>query len=405
MMQGAEARGDLLGRWCGWVVVGGLGLVPLMGWLGPMGFAALVGLVGLLGLPALRISDEDRPIAVALLAGLVWAAMSAAWSPYHPAKPGNNTALKIAFELPLFWSAYCAARRADPRLKQVALSVLAWGAALFGVLLLVEFATDAMVYETLHLKYYGPIRHDISEVKVAHSTFVMALVTPVAIAAAARTRGGLWLGVPMVLGTVAASLRFKAEAPTLALLLAGIVTLVVWRWPKVGPRILGAASVTYWLTAPLVILGVRAAGVYETIQRKVELSWSMRMDYWRHAVDWTADHPIRGWGLDASRVFGPGIVLHPHDSALQVWLELGAVGVILAAAVFWLASDRLRRERPDAVAAAVAGTLSVYLLFGALNFGVWQDWWLGLAGLAAMAAALLEAPAPSESTMRTGETA
>lgn len=395
MMQAAEARGDLLGRWCGWVTVGALALVPLLGWLGPLGFAALVGLAGLLGLPALRISDEDRPIAVTLLVGLVWAAMSAAWSPYHPSKPGNNTALKMAFELPLFWSAYCAAKRADPRLKEVALSVLAWGSALFGMLLLVEFATDAMVFETLHLKYYGPIRHDISEVKVAHSTFVMVLIAPVAIAAAARTRGGVWLGLPMVVGAVAAGLRFKAEAPTLALVLAAVVAFAVWRWPRGGPRTLGAVSVIYWLCAPLVILGVRAAGLYEPIQRKVELSWSMRMDFWRHAVDWIADHPIRGWGLDASRMFGPGIILHPHDDALQVWLELGVVGAVIAAAAAWLATDRLRRERPDPDAAAVAGSLAVYLLFGALNFGAWQDWWMGLAGLLGMAAALLAAPATS----------
>ncbi len=39
-----------------------------------------------------------------------------------------------------------------------------------------------------------------------------------------------------------------------------------------------------------------------------------------HAVDWIADKPLQGWGLDASRMFGPGIVLHPHDAALQVWL-------------------------------------------------------------------------------------
>ncbi|MFC3069549.1 O-antigen ligase family protein [Phenylobacterium soli] len=393
--QAVGARGVSLSRWCGWVVVGGLALTPLLGWLGPMGFAVLVGLMGLLCLPALRIADEDRPQAVVLLTALVWAAMSTAWSPYHPSKPGNNTALKLAFELPLFWSAMCAARAADPRLRTLALKVLAWGTALFGVLLLAEVVADARIFETLHLKFYGPIRHDISQTKVAHSAFVLALLTPLAFAAALRARVTPWVVLPMAAGAILAGLRFKGEAPALAIFLAVIVGLASWRWPKGGPRALAAGAVVYWLAAPLVILGVRAAGLYETLQHRVELSWSMRMDYWRHAVDWTLDHPIRGWGLDASRMFSPGIVLHPHDDALQVWLELGGVGAVLAAAFFALTLNRLAREEADAPTAGVVAACTVYLLFGALNFGVWQEWWLALGGLAAVGAALLRGPAPS----------
>lgn len=386
--QAAGARMSL-STWCGWAVVGAFALTPPLGWLGPMGFAVLVGLVGLAGLPALRIRDADRPQAVVLLVALVWAAMSTAWSPYHPAKAGNNTALKLAVELPLFWSAMCAARAADPRLKTQALKVLAWGTALFGVVLLAEVVTDARIFETLHLRFYGPIRHDIAETKVAHSAFVLALITPLAAAAAIRTRTTPWLVLPMAAGAILAGLRFKGEAPALAIVLAALVALSAWRWPRGAPRALAVGAAVYWLTAPLVILGVRAAGLYETIQGRVELSWSMRMDYWRHAVDWTLDHPIRGWGLDASRMFGPGIVLHPHDSALQVWLELGAPGALLAAAFWWLTLTRLARPTRDVGAAGAVAAAAVYLLFGALNFGVWQDWWLALGGLAAVAAALL----------------
>lgn len=385
----ASARPSLLAAGCGWVLVICLALVPLVGWLGPMGFTVLVAIVGLAAAPYLRISEEDRPTAVVLLVGLVWAGMSTAWSPFHATKLGANTAFKLALELPFYWSALCLARRIDPQRRELALKVLAWGGCVLGLLLLMEFATDAMVFETLHVRFYGPIRHDISQVKVAHSTFVLALIAPLAIAAAWRAGLNPWIAAPAVLGAVLPALRFKAEAPALAIVLAGIVALVVWRWPRGGPRAFAVATVVYWLSAPFVIWGVRAAGVYETIQSKVELSWSMRMDYWRHAMDWTRDHPIRGWGLDASRVFGPGIVLHPHDNALQFWLELGLVGVLLAAAFWWVVLNRLRRDGPDPAAAAVAGSAAVYLLFGALNFGAWQDWWLSLGALLAVAAALL----------------
>jgi O-antigen ligase len=394
----ASARSTTLATWLGWVVAGVLAFVPLVGWLGPLGFTVLMALIGVLGLPSLSLPDEDRPVAVVLLIGLIWAAMSSAWSPFHPSKLGNNTAFKLSLQLPLMWAAVCAARRAEPRLRELALKVLAFGGAVFGLLLLMEFATDAKVYETIHVAYYEPIRHDLAQVNVAHSAFVLALIAPLAAGAAWRARLSPWIAAPAALGAVLAALRFKAEAPALAILLAAIVAYAVWRWPRGGPRTLAAGAVIYSLGAPFVIWGLRAAGLYEQIQARVELSWSMRMDYWRHAADWTRDHPLRGWGLDASRVFGPGIVLHPHDDALQLWLELGAIGAVLAAAFWWIAINRLQRERSDPAAAAVAASVAIYLLFGALNFGVWQDWWLSLGGLVAMAAALLLPGAKHEST-------
>lgn len=398
MSQAAALSRPVLSKWCGWVVIGGLALVPVVGWLGPLAFAVLVALMGLLCLPAIRIDEEDRPAAVLLLLALIWAAISSTWSPSHPSKPANSVALKLALMLPLYWSAMCGAKRADPRLKTLALSVLAWGSALLGLLILAEFATDAMIFEKLHVSFYGPIRHDISEVRVAHSTFTMMLIAPLAIAAAIRTRATPWLGVPMIVGGVAAAIRFKAEAPVVAVVLAALVALIVWRWPRGGPKALAGAAVVYWLGAPLVILGVRASGAYERLERFVELSWSMRMGFWSHALDWIGDHPVRGWGLDASRVFGPGIVLHPHDSALQIWLELGAPGALIAAAFSWVTLRRLSRPTPDLAATAVAAAASVYLLFGALNFGVWQEWWLALVALIAVVAALLQPPASRPST-------
>jgi O-antigen ligase len=387
-----------LGTWCGWVVIGGLALTPLLGWLGPMGFAVLLGVMGLLSLPAVTVTDEDRPAAVLLLLVLIWAAISTVWSPYHPSKPGNNSALKLAFELPLFWAAMCGARRADPQLKIASLRVLAWGSALFGVVLLAEFATDAMIYEKLHFAFYEPIRHDLAEVNIGHSTFVLALIWPLALAAAIRTRTTPWLAVPMVAGTVAAALRFGSDAPVISVVLVAVVGASVWRWPRSAPKTLAVAAAIYSLAAPLIVWAVRASGDYRAIQDDIPLSWAERMGYWSHALDWIKDHPLRGWGLDASRMFGPGIVLHPHDDALQLWLELGVLGALLAAAFWAWTLRRLVRPAPDVAVAAVAASASVYLLFGALNFGVWQEWWLGLGALVAVVAALLLEPPSAETS-------
>ena len=388
-----------LGTWCGWVVVFGLAVTPIVGWLVPMGFATVLGFLGLLALPAIRVRDEQRPTAVFLLLLLIWAAMSTAWSPYHPSKPGNNTALKLAAQLPLYWAVICAGWRAAPRLKTLGLKVLAWGAALFGVLLFIEFATDVQVYDYLHIHYLGPIRHDISQAHIAHSSFVLAVIWPLALAAAVKTRITPWVAVPAVAGLLAAAVRFGADAPVLAVLLALMVGFAAWCWPRATPRALAGLGVVYLLAAPAVVWAVRASGRYGAIQDAIPLSWSERMGFWSHTVDWIRNHPLRGWGLDASRMFGPGIVLHPHDDALQLWLELGLVGVLLAAGVWWTTVSRLARPERDIGAVAVTASASVYLLFGALNFGVWQEWWLALAALIAVVAALMgPEPEPSRAS-------
>ena len=85
-----------------------------------------------------------------------------------------------------------------------------------------------------------------------------------------------------------------------------------------------------------------------------------RVAIWRFTTERVVERPWLGWGMDASRMW-PGVIpLHPHNAALQVWLELGVVG------------------------AACAAVAIAYLTIGALSFGVWQEWWLGLGVLAAV---------------------
>jgi O-antigen ligase len=119
------------------------------------------------------------------------------------------------------------------------------------------------------------------------------------------------------------------------------------------------------------------------------------VSYWSYAVERIAERPLAGWGLDASRAFSPHIQLHPHNGALQVWLELGLPGAVLLALVWAQNYRRLGREGRRLVAPATAGSAAVYLFFGLVSFGVWQEWWLALGALVAVIAALAEPRDPA----------
>ena len=377
---------DRFGEWCGWVMVGVAGLTPWMAWLGPLGFAALMGLAGLLCLPAVRIPARQAPLAIILLLGLAWACLSTLWTA-HPAQVvDESVALKLALQLPLYVAAWCGARRADPAIAGLALRVLAWGLAAYGCLLLVEAFTGGGVYRTLRALMDDPIRADLGRKNIAQGSFVLALIWPVVAVAGLRGGAPLWLAVPMALGTVVVAQMFLSDAPVLAVGLAIGVGAVVWIWPRSAPKAMGLAAAGIMLVMPLVILAVRMAGA----GTHLPVSWDQRMGYWAFAMGRIADHPWRGWGLDASRAFSPAIQLHPHNGALQIWLELGAVGAVLAALTWAFVFRRLARDERSPMTAATAGSAAVYLFFGLVSFGVWQEWWLALAALVAVIAVLGE---------------
>ena len=375
--------------WCGWVMVGAAVLTPLLAWLAPLGFAPLLVLMGLLCLPAFRITDEDRPVLIVLLGALIWAAAATTWSPFHPKGVGHSVILQLALGLPLFWSAVCGARRADPKLNALALRVLAVGLALFGLELIAEALTGAAVYRWLHERYYEPIRIDLAQTNVGHSAFVIALLWPAVLVGGLKRRWELGLLIPAVAGTVAAAHAFGADAPVLAFPLSAIAMLLVWLWPKAGPRVLAGGAAAASLLMPAFVWAIRATGDYTQIEHRMPASWSARMSYWSSTIDWIAQQPVRGWGLDSSRVMGAGVSLHPHNGALQVWLELGLVGAVAAAAFWGLSLSRLSREEPELEMAGVAGSVVVFLLFSWVNYGLWQQWWLALGAYLPVVAAML----------------
>ena len=70
--------------------------------------------------------------------------------------------------------------------------------------------------------------------------------------------------------------------------------------------------------------------------------------------------------------------MHPHNATLQIWLELGGVGALLAAmsvfALWWTVSVL---TDVTARATATAMLLSAFTVAN-LSFGIWQTWWMAV---------------------------
>jgi exopolysaccharide production protein ExoQ len=153
-------------------------------------------------------------------------------------------------------------------------------------------------------------------------------------------------------------------------------------------RIASVLLVLTVVTAPLTFAQAdRIAGMVHAADW-VKSSAGHRLLIWSFVGDRIAEHPVRGWGLEASRAIPGGsdpvrpdqtwLPLHPHNAPLQVWLELGVPGAVAFALLcgwLWLAMADV--GWPRLYAGAACGSLATAIVASFATYGMWQEWWQG----------------------------
>lgn len=229
------------------------------------------------------------------------------------------------------------------------------------------------------------------------SVAILALLLPLICLAAARRRG---TRAALAISVLAVFLifSFNSRAAELALL-AGLAGGALLAARARARTILALGLAGFVLAAPVI-------GALPVFDRMVEArtggsSIFHRAAIWSFAADRIAEKPALGWGLHASRTipeakrqFAPGaelMPLHPHNFALQLWLELGLIGGLAGAAAVAALARGIGGAR--ATRAALAGTLCAAIAVGSVGYGLWQGWWMAaLWLLLALAAALAREP-------------
>lgn len=319
----------------------------------------------------------DRPLAVLLAALLLWAALASLWS--FAVVEALLLVLRLAVLAVAGLVLWDLALRLDEGERMRVRRWLAVGYAAGLAILAVELAFDQPLHRLGLLDWQGQL--PASELNRGSTTLAL-LLWPVT-ACLWRRWGARALVVPVLLlallawtESLAAVLAWSAGA-----LLAGLALL----HRKAGPMVLAVVLAISVAAAPLAVKALSRAGVEEWTA--LPDSARERVHVWDFAAERIFERPLLGWGFDSSRRmpdFGAEpylpqrehvIPLHPHNAALQIWLELGAPGLVIALAIAALALWRSGAPTPyDRAAAqgAYAGALTVALL----SFGIWQNQWL-----------------------------
>lgn len=248
---------------------------------------------------------------------------------------------------------------------------------------------------------------------------VIAVLLPLA---AAQSGVPLLLRAALIVAGLAAAAIIPAESAKISAVIGLAVLAGAHLLRRRAGLLVGAGIGAAILAAPLLLsAALPRIGSLEGIPP----SAAHRVLIWDFVGERIADRPLLGWGAESARIVPGGedpfaeatlrrfglaseasrawfrdtqarrLPLHPHNAALQIWLELGLAGAALAA---WLALAlglAAGRAGPGAVAALAAGAVT-----GMLSYGAWQEWWIGFALLMAAAMpALLPRPRPDGPTV------
>lgn len=391
-------------------------LTVLLGFFSPRQAWEGVALAGLIALAGTLIRGgvawpRPGPLMAVLAVGCVWGLVSALWAP-APAR-----AARVVFDLVTLALAGLILgqliRDTSERACRIAGQALIAGFAVVIPLLLIERLTGNSALWDLRASL--GFRLDTNPAVYSPAGTVIAILWWPALAMA----GGLFrkrhdnVGAGVVVA-LAAVMPFAtvSSAAQLGLILGALAAGLVWLAGAWALRVLAVLATCATLAAPWLLplpLGVPAT---QDLARQ-DLGTFHRLQIWAFGAEKVAERPVIGWGLDAARAIPGGdrpvildppevveghlrrglpddgvyMPLHPHNAALQVWLELGAVGAVIAGAFVWLLFGLPERYGGGRWSRAwLTGLVTTGFVVANLSYGIWQGWWLGVLWAAAVAA-------------------
>ncbi len=348
-----------------------------------------------------------RGPAFALGALVLWAALSALWSltPFDSLYAATSLAVAsfagLAF---VAASADLTARERDVYEK----AVIAGG--VFGfALLAVELVTDVSVYRWVLAQAGYPVSFPVflGVAFTFDNGLTMAALLMWTWAMVLCNRGLPVLAVACFFFAVAVMVLAGKGAPLVAIAFGGAAFAAALVTQRLTATALAAVIALGVLAVPLMTKAIPP--IDEVVRSAPGLSPSayVRLSIWRTAGIHIDERWLLGHGMDTSRALydaddrtqrsyydGEGrrvwdtgqepIPLHPHNAAVQVWLELGVVGaaalaLVLVTAVRAVAASAVARtDKAVCLAVFVTG-----FTIASLSYGIWQGWWLGALWLAA----------------------
>ncbi len=342
------------------------------------------------------------PLGIALAMLLLWLFLSLSWSTVDVAETARSAvALVILCLIGLLFIA--AIEKLDERQTRIVQTIAIISVVMMAGLFLLEWLSQGAIAKIL--KGNDGLRID----SVGRGlSILVCTVWPVA-CLMLRRFGKVFLVSVFLILVGATAYPYPNEAMFLSFLI-GLFTFVAC---LISRRV--AISFIFGVFAILVLAGpIVAKAVMEVPEIKNQaikiLGYRQhRINIWHYVATLIEERPIVGHGFEASRPFGAEenqfyletreqlghsrfrirLPLHPHNIPLQIWLELGFIGILFYLGIlFGIIRTIWTWRGPKVWAAALGASTASFLTVSSLSFGAWQNWWIATAWLTAGAIVL-----------------
>jgi len=198
----------------------------------------------------------------------------------------------------------------------------------------------------------------------------------------------------ILLGCIFLPISLSSSAAALTgLSLSAFVFIVAFFWSRVALRIITLACLLYIAIAPILHAHFTHPNRWGITQHSIAMkeTWLPHSAYhrlliWNFTAEKALERPLTGWGFASSRALPGGkenlgmqmesLPLHPHNGVLQIWVELGAVGALLAALMCLSITKCLGRLQPGPDKAAGISLFTCAFVIICVSHGIWQGWWM-----------------------------
>lgn len=212
-------------------------------------------------------------------------------------------------------------------------------------------------------------------------------------------------------------LKAHPSAARLAIVMAGIFFITSYFYKNWGFVILTSVC-TYLIVAPFLFLHVLNRHTLFDLMHHLPSSYQHRIEIWNETSKHIVRKPLTGYGFDSSQFkeapprcahhslsifklipFDNTIVsktphpwggvvcykdtlvsTHPHNGALQIWLEFGLIGILIACFLVYRFT-RYAATLPALYRGYLYSLFGLCLVYWNVSFGLWQNWMIALVTL------------------------
>lgn len=176
------------------------------------------------------------------------------------------------------------------------------------------------------------------------------------------------------------------QSAMIALIFGALTLLISTQRPKALLYIIGAGIIIGIFSSPWI------AQYLFDLRPEILMNWTganaaQRIELWDFVARKALESPWYGWGIESTRhidnfdsakiFYSTTRIIHPHNFALQLWIELGILGALSGAAFIMLCIKNILIINKKQLPFIIAGFTTI-LIINLVGYGIWQGWLVGI---------------------------